>query len=153
MCSCHRDNNILTWKLQEEKNEIFVFKVDQKQCYNLPLSNICWHNIDLLFQFFHNKSRQKAFVNQPTVICLSFGSWKPVQWILPICFIKMRVLYQEASIPWIKYHEVPQGGHMFMLVDRWTNWILKALLVEKRPQLLTVDPFSKSWELQLQTTI
>ena len=27
------------------------------------------------------------------------------------------LLYQEASIPWIKYHEVPQGGYMSMLTN------------------------------------
>jgi len=64
----------------KKKNEIFVLKVDQKQCYNLALSNICRHNIDLYSIFFFRINQgNKAFVNQPTMIYLSFGSWEFVQ--------------------------------------------------------------------------
>ena len=46
------------------------------------------------FIFFRiNQGNNKAFVNQPTMIYLSFESSEFVQWILPICLIKMRVLY------------------------------------------------------------
>ncbi|RLN30490.1 uncharacterized protein C2845_PM05G05400 [Panicum miliaceum] len=41
--------------------------------------------------------------------------------------------YISKKLPWIKYHEVPEGGHMFMLVDGWTDRILKALLVGEEP--------------------
>ncbi|KAF8707072.1 hypothetical protein HU200_030301 [Digitaria exilis] len=41
--------------------------------------------------------------------------------------------YISKKLPWIKYHEVPEGGHMFMLVDGWTDRIIKALLVGEEP--------------------
>ena len=41
--------------------------------------------------------------------------------------------YISKKLPWIKYHEVPECGHMFMLVDGWTNRILKALLLGEEP--------------------
>ncbi|EAY82278.1 hypothetical protein EE612_057834 [Oryza sativa] len=37
--------------------------------------------------------------------------------------------YIAQRLPWIQYHEFPEGGHMFMLVDGWTDKIIRALLV------------------------
>lgn len=37
--------------------------------------------------------------------------------------------YISKKLPWIQYHEVTEGGHMFMLVDGWTDKIIKTLLV------------------------
>ncbi|KAK3118409.1 hypothetical protein QOZ80_9BG0698640 [Eleusine coracana subsp. coracana] len=44
--------------------------------------------------------------------------------------------YISKKLPWIKYHEVTEGGHMFMLVDGWTDRILRALLVGQEPSVL-----------------
>ncbi|ONM42310.1 alpha/beta-Hydrolases superfamily protein [Zea mays] len=41
--------------------------------------------------------------------------------------------YIAKKLPWIKYHEVPEGGHMFVMVDGWTDRILKALLLGEEP--------------------
>lgn len=37
--------------------------------------------------------------------------------------------YISKKLPWIQYHEVTERGHMFMLVDGWTDKIIKTLLV------------------------
>lgn len=32
-----------------------------------------------------------------------------------------RHIFMKLPIPWTKYHEVPEGGHTFMLVDGSTD--------------------------------
>lgn len=39
--------------------------------------------------------------------------------------------YVAQKLPWIHYHENPEGGHFFMYKDNWTDTILKALLIQQ----------------------
>ncbi|KAL5206144.1 hypothetical protein ABZP36_034353 [Zizania latifolia] len=44
--------------------------------------------------------------------------------------------YISKKLPWIQYHEIPEGGHMFMLVDGWTDKIVRELLVGEQLSVL-----------------
>lgn len=46
-------------------------------------------------------------------------------WIVPVG--PMRYIAQK--LPWIRYHEVPGAGHMFLLADGFSDAIVKALLL------------------------
>ena len=37
--------------------------------------------------------------------------------------------YISKTLHWIRYHEYPEGGHLFLLADGLTDIILKALLL------------------------
>ncbi|KAJ3703572.1 hypothetical protein LUZ61_007277 [Rhynchospora tenuis] len=37
--------------------------------------------------------------------------------------------FLSEKLPWIRYHEVPDGGHMFMFADGFTDKIVKSLLI------------------------
>ncbi|KAJ4766740.1 alpha/beta-Hydrolases superfamily protein [Rhynchospora pubera] len=37
--------------------------------------------------------------------------------------------FLSEKLPWIRYHEVPDGGHMFMFADGFTDRIVKMLLI------------------------
>lgn len=43
--------------------------------------------------------------------------------------------YISNTLPWVRYHEYPEGGHLFLLVDGLTDIILKALLIGEEPRL------------------
>ena len=36
--------------------------------------------------------------------------------------------YVADKLPWRRYHENITGGHMFILIEEWSNAVLKALL-------------------------
>lgn len=37
--------------------------------------------------------------------------------------------YVSQKLPWVRYHENPKGGHMFMNIDGWGDEILKTLVL------------------------
>lgn len=41
--------------------------------------------------------------------------------------------YIAQKLPWIRYHENQNGGHMFASIDGWGDKILKALLLGEEP--------------------
>ncbi|XP_020111612.1 uncharacterized protein LOC109726442 [Ananas comosus] len=41
--------------------------------------------------------------------------------------------YISKKLPWIRYHENSKGGHLFMLIEEWTDKILKALFLGEEP--------------------
>ena len=108
--------------------------------------NFC-HNIDLAFHF-QNKSRQQGIYESiHRDLLVAFGNWEfdPMNITNPfptnegsvhiwqgyedrLVLVELQ-RYISKKLPWIQYHEVPEGGHMFMLVDDWTDKIIKTLLV------------------------
>ncbi|ONK77577.1 uncharacterized protein A4U43_C02F8050 [Asparagus officinalis] len=44
--------------------------------------------------------------------------------------------YVSKALPWVRYHEYPEGGHLFLFVDGFTDIILKALLLGEEPRLI-----------------
>ncbi|KAK1300032.1 hypothetical protein QJS10_CPB13g01620 [Acorus calamus] len=36
--------------------------------------------------------------------------------------------YVAEKLSWIKYHEIPEGGHLFLFVNGWSDTIVKAML-------------------------
>ena len=42
--------------------------------------------------------------------------------------------YIAKKLPWIKYHEIPNGGHLFDAVDGMKDKIIKAILLGEEPQ-------------------
>ncbi|XP_077234191.1 uncharacterized protein LOC143876365 [Tasmannia lanceolata] len=45
--------------------------------------------------------------------------------------------YVSKRLPWIKYHEIPDGGHLFMFADGWSDTILRALLLGEEPSTMS----------------
>jgi len=41
--------------------------------------------------------------------------------------------FVSEKLPWIRYHENPTGGHTFILIEEWSNAVLKALLLGQEP--------------------
>jgi len=106
----------------------------------------------ICYCIFQNKSRQQGIYESiHRDLLVAFGSWEfdPMNITNPfpqnegsvhiwqgyedrLVLVELQ-RYISNKLPWIKYHEVPEGGHMFMLVDGWTNRILKALLLGEEP--------------------
>jgi pimeloyl-ACP methyl ester carboxylesterase len=97
---------------------------------------------------FQNKSRQQGvYESIHRDLLVAFGNWEfdPMNITNPfptnegavhiwqgyedrLVLVELQ-RYISKKLQWVKYHEVLEGGHMFMLVDGWTDKIIKTLLV------------------------
>ncbi|KAG1369675.1 hypothetical protein COCNU_15G000410 [Cocos nucifera] len=51
-----------------------------------------------------------------------------------LCRVELQ-RYVSKKLPWIRYHEEPNGGHMFMLLDGYSDKIVKELLLGEKPSV------------------
>ncbi|XP_077235792.1 putative lysophospholipase BODYGUARD 2 [Tasmannia lanceolata] len=102
--------------------------------------------------YVQDKARQQGdFESIHRDLMVGFGSWEfdPMEIDNPFpqneasvhlwqgCDDKLVPLilqrYVAKKLPWIKYHEVPDGGHLLFLADGMSDTILKSLLIGQEP--------------------
>jgi pimeloyl-ACP methyl ester carboxylesterase len=98
-------------------------------------------------QFKRNSTPQAVYESLCRDVMVVFSNWEfdPIQMENPfpnnegsvhlwanaedtMCQVEIQ-RYVARKLPWVRYHEIPHGGHTFFANDGWGDKIIQALLL------------------------